>query len=368
MHCLSGKTTPKLKSSTRNFWSSPSALKSRLTRLASLQPTRCHSGKLLTRLPRFPCVYWCYRPSCDTNLCHLARLRRRPRWSRCYGHSGADRQTISTSLRCSIVYSVCVQVLSLMWMRTTMNYQVDPTTCLACCPHSHTDPQPTTAVPPWHEHSTSVEVAVQRGWGYSVLPRFNACLDARWVVLTRCNTCPPTCMCPSVFIAGPLSRFGDTAANVGMLTLLNSSTNTKVSAMHSRVYTFLHAHPSSQGFADPCENFCCVLGRLCVSDRTWRDAFIFFFMQEGILILHGCVHVLNASRGDCSAGGGWYLCPSTLSKRSCRSRTTALIWNLACVSLPTSTTTPLALPVLSHRWRASRVFRSCVQKSERAVL
>lgn len=180
-------------------------------------------------------------------------------WSFRYG-----QHTISTPLWCPIGHSLCAQVLSLMWMRTTMNYQVYLLPRVAC-PYSNTDPPPMTAVPPWHEYKRSVEVAIQRGRDSSVLSRFNTCSNARSVVLIRCKMYAPA-RYSSVFMVGPLSRFGDTAANVGMLTLLNASPNTKVSAMHTGFHTFLHAKPSFQGVADPRENFCCVLSRLCVSN------------------------------------------------------------------------------------------------------
>jgi len=78
--------------------------------------------------------------------------------------------------------AMVIQVLSLMWMRTTMNYQ--------------------------YRHGMSTAQAWKLLYKEGGIPRFYRGLTP-------------------ALMQGPLSRFGDTAANVGMLTLLNSSANTK---------------------------------------------------------------------------------------------------------------------------------------------
>merc|ERR1711998_392607 len=78
--------------------------------------------------------------------------------------------------------AMVIQVLSLMWMRTTMNYQ--------------------------YRHGTSTREALRALYKQGGIPRFYQGLA------------------PALF-QGPLSRFGDTAANVGMLTLLDSLDSTK---------------------------------------------------------------------------------------------------------------------------------------------
>ena len=75
-----------------------------------------------------------------------------------------------------------VQVFSLMWLRTTMNYQ--------------------------YRYGTSTKEAFQTLYKQGGIPRFYRGLT------------------PALF-QGPLSRFGDTAANVGILHFLNNSEKTK---------------------------------------------------------------------------------------------------------------------------------------------
>merc|ERR1719394_2092328 len=78
--------------------------------------------------------------------------------------------------------AMVIQVCSLMWMRTIMNYQ--------------------------YRYGTTTKIAAQTLWKEGGIRRFY-----RGVL-------------PALF-QGPLSRFGDTAANTGMLTLLNSMDSTK---------------------------------------------------------------------------------------------------------------------------------------------
>ena len=73
-------------------------------------------------------------------------------------------------------------VVSLMWMRTTMNYQ--------------------------YRHGTKTLETIKKLYREGGVRRFYRGFG------------------PAIF-QGPLSRFGDTAANVGMLTLLNSCDETK---------------------------------------------------------------------------------------------------------------------------------------------
>ena len=75
-----------------------------------------------------------------------------------------------------------IQVTSLMWLRTTMNYQ--------------------------YRHGVSTSVALRTLYSQGGIPRFY-----KGVV-------------PALF-QGPLSRFGDTAANAGVITLLDSYSSTK---------------------------------------------------------------------------------------------------------------------------------------------
>lgn len=75
-----------------------------------------------------------------------------------------------------------VQVTSMMWLRTTMNYQ--------------------------YRHGTTTREALRHLYNEGGLRRFYRGYG------------------PALF-QGPLSRFGDTAANAGMLALLNSRTETK---------------------------------------------------------------------------------------------------------------------------------------------
>jgi len=78
--------------------------------------------------------------------------------------------------------AMVIQVLSLMWMRTTMNYQ--------------------------YRHGMGTMQAWKLLYREGGIPRFYRGLAP-------------------ALMQGPLSRFGDTAANVGMLTLLNSNPSTK---------------------------------------------------------------------------------------------------------------------------------------------
>ena len=78
--------------------------------------------------------------------------------------------------------AMVIQVTALMWMRTTMNYQ--------------------------YRHGTSTSVALKTLYKEGGVRRFYRGLG------------------PALF-QGPLSRFGDTAANVGMLTALNASPATR---------------------------------------------------------------------------------------------------------------------------------------------
>uniref|UniRef100_A0A7S3PF73 Uncharacterized protein n=1 Tax=Aplanochytrium stocchinoi TaxID=215587 RepID=A0A7S3PF73_9STRA len=75
-----------------------------------------------------------------------------------------------------------IQVGSLMWLRTTMNYQ--------------------------YRYGTSTTTAIKHLYAEGGIRRFYRGVG------------------PALF-QGPLSRFGDTAANAGMLTLLNSNESTK---------------------------------------------------------------------------------------------------------------------------------------------
>ena len=81
--------------------------------------------------------------------------------------------------------AMVIQVLSLMWMRTTMNYQVKHS--LFCFPNAMAItaniifPQTTKSVPPRHGYDASLEVSVQRRRDPSVLPRLGARPDARYV-------------------------------------------------------------------------------------------------------------------------------------------------------------------------------------------
>ena len=74
--------------------------------------------------------------------------------------------------------SMCVQVLGLMWLRTTMNYQ--------------------------YANGTNTMTALKTLYADGGIPRFYKGLAP-------------------ALIQGPLSRFGDTAANAGMLALLEGS-------------------------------------------------------------------------------------------------------------------------------------------------
>jgi len=78
--------------------------------------------------------------------------------------------------------AMTLQVCSLMWMRTTMNYQ--------------------------YRYGTTTRQALKALYKDGGIPRFYAGLA------------------PALF-QGPLSRFGDTAANVGMLTVLDANDSTK---------------------------------------------------------------------------------------------------------------------------------------------
>ena len=78
--------------------------------------------------------------------------------------------------------AMVLQVGSLMWLRTTMNYQ--------------------------YRHGVSTSVALRTLYSQGGIPRFY-----KGVV-------------PALF-QGPLSRFGDTAANAGVITLLDSYSSTK---------------------------------------------------------------------------------------------------------------------------------------------
>jgi len=78
--------------------------------------------------------------------------------------------------------AMVLQVGSLMWLRTTMNYQ--------------------------YRHGVSTSVALRTLYSQGGIPRFY-----KGVV-------------PALF-QGPLSRFGDTAANAGVITLLDSHSSTK---------------------------------------------------------------------------------------------------------------------------------------------
>eukprot|EP00124_Ichthyophonus_hoferi_P002375 Ihof_evm4s159 gene=Ihof_evmTU4s159 len=75
-----------------------------------------------------------------------------------------------------------VQVCSLMWLRTTMNYQ--------------------------YRHGTSTTVAIKTLYKEGGIPRFYKGIGP-------------------ALIQGPLSRFGDTAANAGVLALLDSFDTTR---------------------------------------------------------------------------------------------------------------------------------------------
>jgi hypothetical protein len=75
-----------------------------------------------------------------------------------------------------------VQVLSLMWLRTTMNYQ--------------------------YRYGGSLPNALSTLWSEGGIPRFYQGL-------------------PFALVQGPLTRFGDTAANVGIIALLESLPQTK---------------------------------------------------------------------------------------------------------------------------------------------
>lgn len=75
-----------------------------------------------------------------------------------------------------------VQVLSLMWLRTTMNYQ--------------------------YRYGGSLQNALSSLWSEGGIPRFYQGL-------------------PFALVQGPLTRFGDTAANVGIIVLLESLPETK---------------------------------------------------------------------------------------------------------------------------------------------
>jgi hypothetical protein len=75
-----------------------------------------------------------------------------------------------------------VQVLSLMWLRTTMNYQ--------------------------YRYGGNLPNALSKLWSEGGIPRFYQGL-------------------PFALVQGPLTRFGDTAANVGIIALLESLPQTK---------------------------------------------------------------------------------------------------------------------------------------------
>ncbi|CAN0105507.1 unnamed protein product, partial [Laminaria digitata] len=75
-----------------------------------------------------------------------------------------------------------VQVLSLMWLRTTMNFQ--------------------------YKNGGSTEDALRTLWGEGGIPRLYKGISF-------------------ALVQGPLSRFGDTAANVGVLTLLEAFESTR---------------------------------------------------------------------------------------------------------------------------------------------
>lgn len=75
-----------------------------------------------------------------------------------------------------------VQVLSLMWLRTTMNYQ--------------------------YRYGGNLQNALSSLWSEGGIPRFYQGL-------------------PFALVQGPLTRFGDTAANVGIIALLESLPETK---------------------------------------------------------------------------------------------------------------------------------------------
>jgi hypothetical protein len=78
--------------------------------------------------------------------------------------------------------AMAIQVCSLMWLRTTMNYQ--------------------------YRYGTSTSQAMRALYKEGGIPRFYRGIG------------------PALF-QGPLSRFGDTASNAGMLSLLNQSDSTK---------------------------------------------------------------------------------------------------------------------------------------------
>ena len=78
--------------------------------------------------------------------------------------------------------AMSVQVLTLMWLRTTVNYQ--------------------------YRHGTNTTTALKTLYAQGGIPRFYRGLGP-------------------ALLQGPLSRFGDTAANAGTLSLLNSLDSTK---------------------------------------------------------------------------------------------------------------------------------------------
>jgi len=78
--------------------------------------------------------------------------------------------------------AMVIQVTSLMWMRTTMNYQ--------------------------YRHGTTTKEAMRALYSQGGVPRFYAGIAP-------------------ALLQGPLSRFGDTAANAGVLALLNNWDSTR---------------------------------------------------------------------------------------------------------------------------------------------
>ena len=97
------------------------------------------------------------------------------------------------------------QVLLLMWLRTTMNYQ--------------------------YRYGASTKEALDTLWSEGGVRRLCVDMPRRtFPIVAACDAVSPL-RCryrglPFALVQGPLSRFGDTAANVGVLALLDATPST----------------------------------------------------------------------------------------------------------------------------------------------